>query len=465
MAITDLINCECADSTGYRTLAQLRTDVLAACGFIDPFARAGTRTRAQLRQAMREALGLADPLTSAETRTLVVLRAEVHRMLGFAAFGANYAPGMSALIDDWINEAQQTLWRRIELDNGGIALPARMVADANLTTLDATPILMLAVAWGKAHYAMPDAKAYFDQTEKFLADWAARSPPGLDDMLNAALSQAHDTVQRRVEGMGESAASTVSGTFDDDADVATVDDHGLLLLALGMMKAKVGQGDAKAQLDLYARYMEDLEKRMPPNARMLATSYLKSAHRQIYYRYDALRTERWFSWPLTADVALYDLPDNAEVCTKQLNPMKVRWVGVQDYDGGWRELVAGIPPRVHGHDQTGRPERYEIRQCIEVWPAPEATEGTLVIKGHYLPEAFTADGDVPTVDDELVFLMAVANTKGHFKHPDAQSYIAQMETHLRKLVAGTHTTKRYVPGERNDRLGWVEPKYIGPDAW
>ena len=36
MPITDNINCTCVDSTGYRTLAQLRKDVYAALGFIDP---------------------------------------------------------------------------------------------------------------------------------------------------------------------------------------------------------------------------------------------------------------------------------------------------------------------------------------------------------------------------------------------------------------------------------------------
>ena len=354
MAITDLINCECDDSTGYRTLAQLIADVLAGAGFIN----------------------LQTPV---DIRTLAVMRAKVFRMLGFAAMGSSYPPGMSALIDDWLNEAQQNLARRPEFGLDAEPLPAIMVADGDTNEIDAHAIIMLAVAMGKAHYGQPDAKLYAEQSDSYISLIATRRPP---------------------------------------------------------------------------------------NAPTLARRMVISAHKQLYMRYDALRTERFFSWSLTQDVALYDIPDNEEACTKQLNPLKVRWVGVQDDNGGWRQLIAGIPPRVHGNTQTGRPERYEIRQCIEVWPAPSETVGTLVIKGHYMPEAFAADADVPTMDDELVYLMALANLKAHYRHPDAQSYIAQMETHLRKLVAGTHTTQRYIPGIGNEPCwSYVEPKYIGPDAW
>lgn len=690
MAITDLINCDCTDATGYRTLAQLRSDVMAACGFIDPFARTGNRTRAQLREEMRDSLGLADPITTAQTRTLVDMRGEVHRMLGFtstaarhagtrtraemrdemkdllgladpitsaqtrtlsdmrmevhqmlgfAAFGGNYAPGVSALIDDWLNEAQSLLWRRIELDKGGIAIPARMtadsdtstldntpiimmavalakahygqpdaklyldtterylsdwaarsppglddllteslvsshdaavrrmesidgatitsslasdatiptidnqpivliamamvraniggkdaplraeavekyfaefekssplsahpgiaaliddwinesqailwrrieldkggvalpprmVADSDLSTLDNTPIIMQATAFGKAHYGKPDAKAYFDATEKYLVDWAARSPPGLDALLNAALSQANDTVVRRIEGQGDGTGLTPSGSFDQDSDIPNVDDHAILMLALSSMKFKIGQTDAKMHMEMWNRYMDDMERRMPPNARLVVNAALKSANRTMYMRHNALRTERYFSWPMVAGTATYGLDANVEVCTKKLNALKVTWVGIEDDGGSWRALRAGIPPRLHGPAQTGAPERYEIRSCIEVWPVPTTPLGYLVVKGHFGIEVFAADTDTPTVDDELVFLLAVANTKATFKQQDAVNYSAMAETHLRKLVAGTHTTNRYVPHNGDEVLtAYVQPKYIGPGAW
>ena len=330
MAITDAINCDCTDVTGARTFGTLRSAIYSALGFVDP-------------------------LLATDVRTLAALRAELFRMLGFAAMGANYPPGMSDLLDDWLNTAQQQLWRRLGLLE---TLPARMTLDADVNTLDATAVLAMATYLGKSHYARPDAKEW-----KEIALGSIRYPIGL--------------------------------------------------------QAAVGQ-------------------------------HLKSAHALIYRRYDALRTERFFSWPLTAGVALYDFPDNAEVCTKELDPYKIKSVHVADVDGGRRKLTQGIPDRAFGYETSGIPTHFEIRSCIHVWPAPEATEGHLVIRGHFGPEAFAADADQPGVNDELVYLLALANAKAQYQQQDANLYMAQFESHLGKLVAGSHGTRRYVPGGHRD---------------
>lgn len=342
MAITDSINCSCSDTTGHRTLAQLVTAVKDALGFIS-------------QQAI------------SDVRTLTVLRAQVHRNMGYAAY-ATYAPGMSALIDGFINEAQQQLARRPEF--GLTSAPARMSADSDNSTLDSHVVVMLATAYAKAHEEQADAKAYFERVDKYVSDMGARQPP---------------------------------------------------------------------------------------NATQLIKGYLQSAQRQIYMRYDALRTERWFSWDLTANAKLYDFPDSEEVCSKKLNPAKLTWVGTVR-DGIWDPLRCGIDPACYSHNVTGRPERYDIRQCIEVWPTPDETAGQLVIKGHFGLEAFAADADVTTIDDELVFLLATANAKAHYRQPDAQNYIAQFEMHLRKIIASTHKTNRYVPGQPTHTSSYVEPQ-------
>lgn len=334
MAITDTINCDCDDVTGYRTFAQLRIALYAGLGFVDP-------------------------LAADDTRQLQALRAQLFRMLGFAAQGANYPPGMEDLLDDWLNEAEQQLWRRIGLTD---PLPDRMTADTDTNTLDATAVLAMACYLAKSHYGKADAK-----------DWKE--------------------------------------------------------IALSGIRFPVG---GKAAVD----------------------QALKSAHALIYRRYDSLRTERWFSWNLTADVALYDFPDNEEACTKTLDPYKARWVGVKEADGAWRPLTQGIPPHALGYEISGPPTHFEFRQCIQVWPAPSTTEGQLVVKGHFNPEAFAADGDTPTVDDELVYLLALANLKAQFNQPDAQNYVGQFEVHLGKLIAGSHGTARYIPG------GHTEADYI-----
>lgn len=200
----------------------------------------------------------------------------------------------------------------------------------------------------------------------------------------------------------------------------------------------------------------------PPGMADLLNGFIIEAQELLYRRHNVLRTERFYSWPLTVGVNLYDLPDNAETCTKRLDPRSVTWVGTE-LDSIWSPLACGIPPELYSHARTGRPQRYEIRQCIEVWPTPDETNGNLVIKGHFGLEAFAADTDKVTIDDRAVFLLALANAKAHYRQPDANNYVQQLEVYIDNMVAGAHNTRRYVPG-RDDRADgvYVQPKPLVP---
>lgn len=326
-------NCACEEVSSYRTLAEMRTELLHRLGF-------------------------ADPITAVERRTLGALRADLMARLGMGAQAENPPPGVLALLDSLINEAEQTLWRRLEMDKGDQALPPRMTATSDLTTLDAPMVFALALAAAKAHYGQPDAKSYGETVERLLADHVQRRPPG----VMAAL-----------------------------------------------------------------------------------TSILQEAQESLFRRYTALRTERAFRWPLVAGEQHYDLRDSVEDCLSTLDPRKVSWVGIER-DGQWSELRCGIPPEVYSYSQAGWPSRYEIRDCIELWPVPDQDEGFLHIRGHFGLAPFSGDTDRPTVDDSLVMLLAIANAKAHYRQPDAQNYISQLETSLAGVVAGSHQTRRYVAG-------------------
>lgn len=200
----------------------------------------------------------------------------------------------------------------------------------------------------------------------------------------------------------------------------------------------------------------------PPGMADLLNDFLQEAQRFLFRRYDVLRTERFYSWPLTAGVRMYDFADNAESCTKVMDPRKVTWVGVVR-DGIWTPLECGIPPELYSNEPGGWPLRYEIRQCIEVWPMPVNTEGSLVIKGHFELESFAVDGDKTTIDDQLVFSLALANAKANYGRADAGNPIQQMEAMMLGYVAGSHNTRRYIPGrdDRTDRI-YVQPRMADP---
>jgi hypothetical protein len=191
----------------------------------------------------------------------------------------------------------------------------------------------------------------------------------------------------------------------------------------------------------------------PPGMPELLTSFLQEAQVLIYARHPSARTERIFTWTMAAGERHYDLPANREqspsnpegTCTRRLNPDRVTWVGVER-GSRWYALQHGINPALYTSDRQGWPERYEIRQCIEVWPVPSDSTMLLRVKGHFGLDPFTAGTDRTTIDSTLVFLLALANAKAHYGQPDAGNYVTQFERHLGELTAGTHRTARYIPG-------------------
>lgn len=200
----------------------------------------------------------------------------------------------------------------------------------------------------------------------------------------------------------------------------------------------------------------------PPGMAGLLNGFLIEAQELLYARPTGeFRTERFYSWPLTVSVRKYTLISNAEQtdattpCTKILNPRQITWVGIER-DGVWTPLAEGIAPEWYANTTTGIPQRYEIRQCIELWPAPAETLGNLVIKGHFELEPFTADTDKTTINSRAVFLLALANAKAHYRQPDASNYVQQLEVLIASLVAGSHGTRRYIPGGRE------VPVYVRP---
>lgn len=201
----------------------------------------------------------------------------------------------------------------------------------------------------------------------------------------------------------------------------------------------------------------------PPGVADLINDFLQSAQTQLARKYPELITERFYTWTMTVGERFYSLSGDVEGVTTpdhRLDPRSVRWVGVQDSDNTFTPMYEGIRPEWYTlGDQNGRPERYEIRQAIEVIPPPDQAY-TMVIKGHTLNFAFVNDDDVTTVDPELVFLLALANTKAHYQQPDAGNYFTQASSYLSDLIAGNHGTRRYVPQSRADEPPIVKPLLV-----
>jgi len=192
----------------------------------------------------------------------------------------------------------------------------------------------------------------------------------------------------------------------------------------------------------------------PPGMAALVDEFLRSAQTQLYRRYPELETERWFTWTTVVGERFYNLATNDEqagtelpICDKTLDVDRITWVGIEDENFSWYTLTAGIEPlRYTLADRLGLPDSYEIRQALEIFPAPDSANYKVRIKGHFGLLTFVADTDVTTIDPELVFLLALANAKSHYQQTDAQLYFTQATNYLGLLTAAQHNTQRYVPG-------------------
>lgn len=192
----------------------------------------------------------------------------------------------------------------------------------------------------------------------------------------------------------------------------------------------------------------------PPGMADLLNDFLQSAQRKLYTssKNPEFRTTRMYRWTMIEGIGFYGLRDNDTsteftdiTCGKHLDAYQVKWVGLRDLNGMWLPLVEGISPEFYTTvQQEGLPQRYEIHQCIEVFPRPNAAY-ELWVKGAFGLEPFTGDDDRTTIHSEIVFLTALADAKTHYGKGDAQAVKLEAQTFLADLKAGLHLTKRYIP--------------------
>jgi len=276
---------------------------------------------------------------------------------------------------------------------------------------------------------------------------SANPPPGMANFLTACINEAQQTLYRRYaqDTYGDAAPSIlVNGT-----DTISLNNIAVQLQAVAIAKAHYGQPDAKAIQQQVETYMAELFKRSPPNLVPILNDFLLNAQTYLYRRYTQLHTRRLFRWKVSPGQRFYSLKDNDEdvLCNFQMDPLKqIEWAGIQDTRNVWYPLIEGIPPQLYTMiDKPWRPARYEIRQCIELYPSPDQTYW-LWIKAHFGLASFVNDSDSTTIDSELVFMHALANAKAHYGQKDADNIEAQANAYRKELIAGSHGTKKYVPG-------------------
>ena len=208
----------------------------------------------------------------------------------------------------------------------------------------------------------------------------------------------------------------------------------------------------------------------PPGKLLEIDDHLQSAQRFLYQKVASFRQKRIFRWPLVEGVRFYDLGGNDDECDKPMLAETVEWVGISR--GGdpvtgrgeeWQPLICGISPDLYsGGIQNSWPTHYEIRQCIEVWPAPGPDAGYLRIKANFGIGRFTEPTDKTTIDSEIVFNFALARARADAGKLGAKDYDNLVQSMIGDINAGSHHTRRYVPGSYIES---VPPQPIMKDGW
>lgn len=179
--------------------------------------------------------------------------------------------------------------------------------------------------------------------------------------------------------------------------------------------------------------------------RGILNSFLRDAQWQLYWQaeWPALTFRDDFTIASGAATVSYDPTWNMD---------RIIWVAVNLGTAGspqWRGMDEGINlEHYNGFTTPGYPVRYErMATGFEILPTrDQAYTGKLKFMSPL--DRFTQDSDAATIDDGIVFLMALANAKAHYRQKDADQYASQLTAVLARLKSTQWGNKRFLPDYR-----------------
>ena len=101
----------------------------------------------------------------------------------------------------------------------------------------------------------------------------------------------------------------------------------------------------------------------------------------------------------------------------------------------WQPVIEGIDLQHYNTlDQPSYPGRYLLKSQIEIWPR---TDHAYILRLWGVKDAdpFYEDDHRTSINDQLVFLMALAGLKAHYKHSDAATVADQFKQMYNTLKA------------------------------
>ncbi len=177
------------------------------------------------------------------------------------------------------------------------------------------------------------------------------------------------------------------------------------------------------------------------NQKPLLVSFLQDAQTYLFDQFNMPELFTTDDVPTVAGTATITYPSDMSI--KKLKAISIK------HNGVWEPLHRGIeyPHDTISETTTSVPCRYDLADKLELWPIPDAI---YTVRFEYFKNlgALSADNDNVTLDADVVFDLALANAKAHYRQPDAQNYINIAEGRLRTLRAQEHKGQRYISGKK-----------------
>ncbi len=183
----------------------------------------------------------------------------------------------------------------------------------------------------------------------------------------------------------------------------------------------------------------------------LLNGFLQDAQTLLYWTHEWVRLRRYETVTTGAAQTLIDYPTEA-------NPERIK--AISFLRGGiWSPpLPRGIAPERYTFQSVQSwPCAWEPYDQIEIFPQ---TDQAYSLRIFYIKNLsrFTQDGDTSDIDDTLIFQLAVAQAKSHYRHPDAPLYLKQADGLLDKLKAKSWGQSKFNPNDYSAAEPLVMPQ-------
>ncbi len=159
------------------------------------------------------------------------------------------------------------------------------------------------------------------------------------------------------------------------------------------------------------------------NNKSLIDGIIEHAQNQLFFQYDFLLNRKVDNKTIVAGSSLYDFPADCDY-------RQIVDVVVTNDAGRFVRLNNGINYLDENTTERSMPTKYDVRDGqMLVNPVPDKTY-TVRLEYFEVPARLTQDADQLSLDDEIVFILALIDIKNHYKmdsSTEQQQFKAQLD--------------------------------------